>query len=101
MSIGFRAGTFSCPLFRTLSSVLLVPRMKWEGAMVEPTIERLYDGVFECPSCEIEYGVERATKDDLCCEQCGEDLTPIDDDEDERADDDNLRENDGEIAARA
>jgi transcription initiation factor IIE alpha subunit len=49
---------------------------------MEPTIERLYDGIFECPSCEIEYGVERATEDDLFCEQCGGDLVEVGEDDD-------------------
>ena len=48
---------------------------------MEPTIERLYDGIYECLSCDIEYGVERATEDDLFCEQCGGDLVELDEDD--------------------
>jgi transcription initiation factor IIE alpha subunit len=39
-----------------------------------PTIERLYSGIFECPECDSEYEVDRATADDLFCEECGGDL---------------------------
>jgi len=53
---------------------------------MDATIERLYDGLFECPSCEVEYAVERATEEDLFCEECGGDLIEIevggDEDED-------------------
>jgi transcription initiation factor IIE alpha subunit len=44
---------------------------------VEAIIERLYDGVYECPSCDVEFSVERATKDDLFCEECGGDLIEV------------------------
>jgi transcription initiation factor IIE alpha subunit len=47
------------------------------------TIERLYDGIYACPSCEIEYAVGRATEEDLFCEECGGDLAEADEDEDE------------------
>ena len=47
------------------------------------TIERLYEGVYACPSCEIEYAVDRATEDDLFCEECGGDLVGVDEDEDQ------------------
>ena len=50
---------------------------------MDTTIERLYDGLYECPSCEVEYTVDRATEEDLFCEGCGGDLVPVDEDEDE------------------
>ena len=48
---------------------------------MEATIERLYDGIYECPPCDIEYVVERATEEDLFCEECGGDLIEVDDDD--------------------
>jgi transcription initiation factor IIE alpha subunit len=48
---------------------------------MESTIEKLYDGVYECPSCDVEYAVERATENDLFCEQCGGDLVESEDDD--------------------
>jgi len=39
-----------------------------------PTVERLYSDIFECSGCDIEYEIERATEDDLFCEECGGDL---------------------------
>jgi len=47
------------------------------------TIERLYDGIYECPSCDVEYSVDRATEEDLFCEECGGDLVVVDDDDNE------------------
>ena len=44
---------------------------------MDTTIERLYDGLYECPSCEVEYAVDRATEEDLFCEECGGDLVPV------------------------
>jgi len=49
---------------------------------MEATIERLYDGLYECPSCEVEFAVERATEEDLFCEECGGDLIEVGDVED-------------------
>jgi len=37
-------------------------------------VERLYSGIFECPDCGIEYEADRATEDDLFCEECGSDI---------------------------
>jgi transcription initiation factor IIE alpha subunit len=50
------------------------------------TVERLYSGIFECTECEIEYSFDRATKEDLFCEQCGADVHEIEDDPDEDID---------------
>jgi transcription initiation factor IIE alpha subunit len=56
---------------------------------MDTTIERLYDGIYSCPSCEVEYAVDRATEDDLFCEECGGDLVEADA-EDDDGDDDEL-----------
>ena len=32
---------------------------------------------YECPSCDVEFSVERATNDDFVCEECGGDLAEV------------------------
>jgi transcription initiation factor IIE alpha subunit len=56
---------------------------------MDTTVSRLFSGIFECPDCEVEFKVDRATEDDLFCEQCGGDLesseasdVEVEDDED-------------------
>ena len=66
--------------------------------MSSATKERLYTGIYECPSCDARYDLTDAYESDVICDDCGSDLEPAVDDESE---DDELLENNGEAAARS
>jgi hypothetical protein len=53
-------------------------------------MQRLWNGVFECPDCDIEYEADGDLESDLVCEECGDSLVPVkeeqeDDDEEDAA----------------
>jgi transcription initiation factor IIE alpha subunit len=44
--------------------------------MFNATKERLYTGIFQCPECDARYDITDAYEDELTCEECGADLVP-------------------------
>ncbi len=42
----------------------------------------LYSGIYECPDCEKEYQLERATQDEMICDQCDGELVETEEEND-------------------